>query len=523
MHIGKHFNKVIILLMIACLTLCNTSSASSVISSGVSDTNINHQLATQKKRNSINLPANSVNIKSYASYVGSDKDWSKAIARAELSGKHIYFPEGNYKITNYITKKDGVNWYGAGTKSVIYFDNSFHYVKNKNGGYIIVNEHVASANSISDYDTFKIENLTFSTRYTDKASFLIEGFWALGYTNNVVINKVKMDQSLDNAKQSRTFDFRGANINTTVSNCDCIYNSTNGKWGSFTFRNFRKEASTGITIKNNTIARKCGGDESGWICANVGDITNITIDSNTYKVADNTSQSSVIFVLQTDTPSLAGTHKVSDVSIVNNKIYIPRFNYCAIRVGTYLPGYANINNVTIKNNYIQCKFKNDAPNASGVGISLQYTTNSLVEGNTIYGLCKQYISGADVARYNQALENDNDMGIETRGITNCKTVDGNNINVTGIGFVECYELTRNTIIADYNLIQSKRYFYMSKNTFIKTSFTKDYIISTNIIDNTGNRAKPYVYALNNTFYNVTKQIFNGDMDLQLENNTTYNR
>lgn len=455
-----------------------------------------------------------INLLDYSEYVGTDGDWSVSIAKAELAALaedcDLYFPAGEYKITNYMIKIDQVNWIGDGEQSILYFGDDFHSDNTRinDSNYIIITEHQNKETP----DCFQISNICFEHRLTTAADFDISGFFLMTYTDGVILENVTVKyNSGENAKKTRIFDFKAANCNSVIRNCNI-----SGSNGGIGFRNFAEDPCTNLLIENNKIMRSRGSvDEGIWVCANVGPIKGVTITGNTIISEDNADLSSGIYVVQADGYTSRRNNDVSDVTITNNHIEVNHVMYYGINVGTYLEGFPDIENVIVSGNTL---IGHGIKEYTTCGIACQHTENAKISDNKIIGAFQNFILGGDIVKNNVIVEENNIDNIETTGIAYSETVSQNTVTVSQIGFKDCTTLTENKITAATNYIHTAKEIMIRDNEFIRLGTRGNYLIAAYVTGSKNGFEKPVVSLINNIFHCDGKTVLYGDMVLTLRDN-----
>ena len=427
------------------------------------------------------------NIKDYEHMV-INHDWSPVIAYCEELGKPLKFPKGEYLIKSYLTKKNGIDWFGDGEESIIKIDNTFEYLNNNK--IAIKNENYNNSNNI--YDSFKFSDLTFKYCITDENKPVY--FSTFMSTKNVIIDNCYFDSSDTNLIIHITMDFKGDNQNTIIRNCTCVYNTnaTTHEGNTICFRNFSNKTSNGITITNNVLKRLSGGDEIIWVCANVGDIENITIRDNKLSSLSDNPHTSGIYILQTDT-NLGGTQNVKNITIENNTIDIKNLKYSAIKIGSGLESTPYIMNVNIRNNKINVT---TSDLTTSCAIQTTRCNNSFVQENIINGVFWRGITNVKVCEKNIINITDDDGCI-----VNCDYVSKNEIVTTNKGLKNCINAFDNKISCK-NIELSKNVYFNYKNNTINaiSNESRLFLITGNIADNE-NLKKPVLTLESNIIYN----------------------
>lgn len=429
---------------------------------------------------------NYTNVKDYE-YLVNDGDWSPVISFCETLGKQLIFPKGEYLIKSYLTKKSHIDWIGEGEDSVILVNDSFNYKSDNN--IVIKNENY---NSSLLYDTFSFTNLCFKYNVTDTTKPIY--FLAFISTKNITVTNCKFDSSSNNLLVHIVMDFKGNNQNTIIDNCESIYNTSASthEGNTLCFRNFSSIESNGIIIKNSSFTRLCGGDEIIWICANVGNIRNILIENNKLKSVSDNTQTSGIYILQTDT-GLTGTYFIDNVTISNNIIDINNLKYSAIKIGSGLETVPKMENITIFNNKINVT---NGDNTTSSAIQLNNVINSNIQTNTITGTYWRVITNADNVLNNNINTTDSD-GV----VVNCVNARDNVINTSYLGTKNTTNIINN-IIKCKSLAFSVNKIYSIKDNKISGDANVRLMLCVGKIADDENLTAPVLNIENNIFKNT---------------------
>lgn len=335
-----------------------------------------------------------VNVKSYGAKGDGITNDAYAIQKAENSGKSIYFPKGTYKINSNLTKRTNVNWLGDGESTVLQVGNI--EIRNENYGIEDTAYNVGvqpwdyAYKSTGRYDSFEIKNLTIQFRNPLKRGENPEGGYVhvfnFMHTDNVRISNVFMDSDSNTNRGNCIFLFMGGNLNTTIDGCKMIHNTNPSALygGSVVFAS-RSTSSPikNVTISNNNIIKKNGGDELLWFASNFNSIENVTIKNNTITAISNVAKSSIIMFAQDS--SRVTKEPFSKITIANNKITANNMYFSTVFVGFDFGNTPRkAETVEIYNNTIQT-MKSTITNELVAGILVGRAKTVNIQNNTITG------------------------------------------------------------------------------------------------------------------------------------------
>ncbi len=192
---------------------------------------------------------------------------------------NVFFPKGEYLISDNLIIPNGTNLMGENTK------NSIIILSDWIGEHCITNEHFEYDGNI---DTISIKNLTFKmSKYTEEQAGRMFGFCN---TDGVVIDNVTF--KCDNETRLATIDIRSNNKNMLINKMDCYFTATTKQNRNCLciretayYPNDNNRFTDNIRFTNCNMY--CSGiDEMVWVDNWNGIIKNIKIDNcNFYDVS----------------------------------------------------------------------------------------------------------------------------------------------------------------------------------------------------------------------------------------------
>ncbi len=353
------------------------------------------------------IPDGYVDIKAYGARGDGFTDDAPAIQKAENAGISIFFPKGVYRIGSNIIKRTKVNWLGAGYDSILLINGSPSSYSSSD---IIRNESYGiedtafnhsyemescdyAYRSIGKFDSFEIKNLAIRVRSPLKPGEPPNGgyihIFSFMHTRDVNISNVYMDSISSNNRGNCIFVFKGGNYNTTINNCKMIHNTdpSVAYGGSIIFASrSTSDPIQYVTISNNKIIKKNGGDEILWLAANFNSINEVIIRNNTIDAGSNIVKASVIMLAQDSDRMLQNVSEpFHDVKVYYNVIHASNLNFSNIFIG-YDFGHnpRKSGTINIYNNYVQT-FKNAATDQVVSGILVGRAKKVNIQNNTIIG------------------------------------------------------------------------------------------------------------------------------------------
>jgi hypothetical protein len=351
------------------------------------------------------IPIGYVNIKDLGAKGDGVTDDAPIIQLAENMGKSIYFPKGTYRLCSNLVKRNKVNWLGCGYDSIIlingapYSYGSSNIVQNENYGIIdtargISEEWDYGYKNTGKLDGFEFKNLTIKFRSSLKSGEQPESGYIhvfnFSHTNGVKITNVFMDSDINTNRGNCIFVFRGGNYNTTIENCNMIYDTNPSVLygGSVVFASrSTSDPIQKVIIRNNTITKKNGGDEVLWFGANFNAINDVLIENNTIQaVSAGLTKASIIMFAQDSGEMLRSVSEPwNKIVIKNNNIVTNKINFSTIFVGyDFGTNSRKGGTVTISNNLINT-LKSTSTGETVSGILVGRTKIVFIQNNTIIG------------------------------------------------------------------------------------------------------------------------------------------